>query len=836
MAEAELQIPGVVDLEAVRVGGDAIVYRARQPTIDRWVAVKILNESDEATRRRFDREQKAMGRLSRHPGVVTVYETGYLEDGRPYLVMPWIDAGSLQDRIDTDGPWPLPEAVEAIGRVAETLQFAHDSGIVHADIKPGNLLIDNDGQLLVADFGIASISDFAHTRTSSTAFTPRYSAPELIAGDRPTPATDLYSLAATLYTMVNGRPPFGTGGDLVALADEIATTSAPPLGDEVPQQVEAAYQRAMSKAPADRHKNVREFAAALRQEAIPVDKSPPAERLGRKWLWVAAAAIVLILALSAGALLPSSSGLDQPDRTALDSQATATTPTTSATTTALSTTTTVPLPTTSMAPALTEPPAPTTTEPPALVELFADAEIQEIPVGGTPKTPVLYEGFVWLVRDDEGGDSTLLRLDAASGAVVDTVSFEGIVRGPAGVDGIAWVHNVTEGTLVGVDAAAGGIVDTIRISAGRSYAPWWQSQVYDILGGQELSAPVTAADGTIWVSLNGPAEVVRVDPENSTAASIPLFLDTVSSPVPGTGSVWIKGETVCFDGRSVELPGSSWELVGLEDRSPEVCTAVQRFDLETGTMEEPLPVGLLEEWIDPASTIEAPRCSVDDPSDCITGTTSAANFYDAFFPPDFLGRRPGDASGTSAILWDGEFWSGDAWLQGAVGFAKTGEHVGAFVCPRSDGVGVRIAVAGRAMWIVEFGGWLCAADGLERNPSTGEVCQLLGGRDACREAEWINPKGPVFEAPASFKLDEVEAPPFQPVPALYGSSIWLTLPDGALLMLDFDGDTEITIAASFTFSDGIGLPLVTPDGSVWVPSAGRVSRIVPAVTPGEFSG
>ncbi len=266
--ELNLGIAGIGDAVAVGRGGNATVYRAHQASMDRTVAIKVLDSSDATTRRRFDRERQAMGRLSQHQGIITIYDSGYTSSGRPYLVMPYFEEGSLQDRIDRDGAVPWEEAVETISKVAEAVDHAHQQGVVHRDLKPSNMMIDTNGNPQVADFGIALLADWAQTYTEQLVLTPAYSAPELLDGVEPTVRSDVYALAATLAALITGSPPFMTGtptGDtLLALSRRIAEEPPPDLTEfGVPKNVNSVIQRALAKDPIDRPESASRFAAEL---------------------------------------------------------------------------------------------------------------------------------------------------------------------------------------------------------------------------------------------------------------------------------------------------------------------------------------------------------------------------------------------------------------------------------------------------------------------------------------------------------------------------------------------------------------------------------------------
>ena len=264
-----LSLSGLEDVAEIGRGGFATVYRARQQPFGRWVAVKVLDvgAEDDTARRRFERECQSLGRLSEHPSIVSVYDGGTLPDGRFYLVMGFVPGGSLAARIGGGErlSWPV---VAAIGMVlASALQFAHDSGVVHCDIKPANILLNPDiATPLIADFGIATLSagDQA-TVTSSFSGTPSFLPPEALDGEQPEPRRDVYSLAATMHCALTGSLPFaGADGGLYALMKRIA--NEPPAGLErfgVPVQLAEVILRAMAKDPDDRPQTAALFGQEL---------------------------------------------------------------------------------------------------------------------------------------------------------------------------------------------------------------------------------------------------------------------------------------------------------------------------------------------------------------------------------------------------------------------------------------------------------------------------------------------------------------------------------------------------------------------------------------------
>ena len=229
-------IPGYQVGGVLGSGGFAVVYRCWQLRVGREVAVKVDNRVllSERDRRRFVREVTAAGRLSGHPHVIDVYDAGTLPDGRPYLVMELCPAGSLADALHRDGPMS-PAQVRDIGiRISDALAAAHAAGVLHRDIKPANILINHYGLVGLSDFGLASIMAVGGEQSASReALTPAFAPPETFRGEEPTVAGDIYSLVATLYALLAGRPPrFPAGPKDPGIATIIALHDQPV--DDVP--------------------------------------------------------------------------------------------------------------------------------------------------------------------------------------------------------------------------------------------------------------------------------------------------------------------------------------------------------------------------------------------------------------------------------------------------------------------------------------------------------------------------------------------------------------------------------------------------------------------------
>ncbi|MFI6772215.1 protein kinase [Nocardia sp. NPDC050412] len=253
---AELATAGFDHAEEVGRGGFGAVYRCTQGSLDRIVAVKVLTaDLDEDNQARFFREQRAAGRLTGHPNVVNVLQVGTTCSGRPFIVMPYYPHGSLDARIRRNGPLTLQEALRLGVKMAGALETAHRFGVLHRDVKPANILFNDYGEPALTDFGIAHIEGGFVTATGILTGTPAFTAPEVVAGEPPSPATDVYGLGATLFAAVTGHAAFErrSGEQLVAQFLRITAEPVPaPRDHGISEDASTIIESAMSSDPAGR--------------------------------------------------------------------------------------------------------------------------------------------------------------------------------------------------------------------------------------------------------------------------------------------------------------------------------------------------------------------------------------------------------------------------------------------------------------------------------------------------------------------------------------------------------------------------------------------------------
>src|SRR6476659_3936319 len=298
-------------LDEIGRGGQGVVYRARQKSLNRTVALKVIglgHWATEAHLKRFRREAEAAASLE-HSGIVPIYEVGE-HDGSCYFSMKFVEGGQLDQLVKRE-PMPIRRAVELIAKVARTVHFAHEHSILHRDIKPGNILFDRKGEPHLTDFGLARLieTESTVTRTLEVLGTPSYMAPEQAAGKNIelTAATDIYGLGAVLYQLLTGHPPFAGGTTYEAIKLLLETEPRQPrqLNPKVDRELSTICLKCLEKDPPRRYSS----ALALAEDLEHWLKHEPirAHRAGifthaRKWVRrkpAIAALIVSLVALAA---------------------------------------------------------------------------------------------------------------------------------------------------------------------------------------------------------------------------------------------------------------------------------------------------------------------------------------------------------------------------------------------------------------------------------------------------------------------------------------------------------------------------------------------------------
>jgi eukaryotic-like serine/threonine-protein kinase len=298
------------------------VYRARDEQLGRIVAIKVLADryaDDESIRERFKREALAAARLSGSPNIVTIFDVGD-SDGHPYIVMELLEGGTLEDRIKAGGAQDASDVLRWLDQAALALDAAHAAGVVHRDVKPGNLLLNGRGEVSVGDFGVASAVGLdSMTMTGTVLGTAGYLSPEQASGERATPASDRYGLGVVAYELLTGRRPFESDSATAEAAAHVhAPIPYPSEHSDLPPELDPVLRRALAKDPEQRFASSADFVAALREAlshaagttralaAVREDEYatavPPTatRRQGPSPLVWAGAAILGLLALGAG--------------------------------------------------------------------------------------------------------------------------------------------------------------------------------------------------------------------------------------------------------------------------------------------------------------------------------------------------------------------------------------------------------------------------------------------------------------------------------------------------------------------------------------------------------
>lgn len=302
-------------------GAMGAVYKARDPQIGRTVAIKMIltrglpPDDLEQYKERFFREAQAAGQMA-HPGIVTIYDISEHETGEPYLVMEYIEGATLDKLLSPKKGggmverFSLDKTIDIVIQVADALDYAHQRGVIHRDMKPANILITPDGKAKLADFGIAKMPGSQLTQVGQILGTPAFMSPEQFTGAAVDTRTDIFSLGAVLYWMCTGEKPF-PGDTITAIIFKVLhekPMSMQQLNPTLPSELDPVLSRAMAKSPDDRYQTAREFVDAL--EAVKVRRAAVSEDVGEATI-VSSSAIRLNT--SGAGETPKEEGKDEPE-------------------------------------------------------------------------------------------------------------------------------------------------------------------------------------------------------------------------------------------------------------------------------------------------------------------------------------------------------------------------------------------------------------------------------------------------------------------------------------------------------------------------------------------
>src|SRR5437764_8471364 len=318
-------------LEEIGRGGQGVVYRAHQKSLNRTVALKLIGLgpwTTEAHFKRFRREAEAAASLE-HPCIVPIYEVGE-RDAQCYFSMKFIEGGQL-DEVVKRTPMSIARAVELIAKLARTVHYAHEHGILHRDVKPGNILLDRNGEPHLTDFGLARLveAESTITRTLEVMGTPSYMAPEQATGNNRgiSCQTDVYGLGAVLYQLLTGQPPFAGGTTYETVKLLLETEPRPPrqLNPKIDRDLSTICLKCLEKDPQRRYSSALALAEDLehwlKHEPIRAHRAGIFSR-GRKWVQrnptsALLAACLVALAAAAGWIVWKSAFIRQPVTTGI---------------------------------------------------------------------------------------------------------------------------------------------------------------------------------------------------------------------------------------------------------------------------------------------------------------------------------------------------------------------------------------------------------------------------------------------------------------------------------------------------------------------------------------
>ncbi len=269
-------IGGYRIVEQIAAGGMGAVYKAHDPNMDRYVAVKVLPSQfagNETFRARFEQEMKAVAKLE-HIHILPVFATGE-QDEIVYMIMRYLSFGTLRDWIK-ESPLRFADAARITLQIAQALDYAHSKGVIHRDVKPSNILLDDAGNAFLTDFGIARMMEGTHiTQTGHLIGTPQYMSPEQSLGLVVSMPTDQYSLGVVLYEMVTGYTPYRAETPMEILRMHMTSQKLPPplsIRNNLPVGAEAVILKALAREPDDRFLNCVAFAEAFKDAVAGIEE------------------------------------------------------------------------------------------------------------------------------------------------------------------------------------------------------------------------------------------------------------------------------------------------------------------------------------------------------------------------------------------------------------------------------------------------------------------------------------------------------------------------------------------------------------------------------------
>jgi Protein kinase domain len=467
-------------------GGMGVVYRATDLSLSRPVALKLIAPElaqDPAFRERFLREPRLAASLD-HPGVVPIYEAGE-RDGQLYLAMRWVEGSDLGQMLRRDGPLSPEVTVSVLTQVAEALDATHRRGLVHRDVKPANILVDDDGHAYLGDFGISERGGGAAGAGGRMAGTLDYLAPEQIRGDDVAGRTDCFALGCVLYECLSGAPPFRRESEAEALW---AHLREPPPPLRAYPALDPVIDKALSKERDDRYLGCEEM---MRSAAAALGVAGPAAagRLSRAALLILAGG-VLLAAVSVAALVSSRGGGEEAQR----------------------------------APALD-----VATNSVAAVGA-RDARVElAVPLPGRPTDVALSNGTAWVSTVDS---TSVTGVSAHTRSITRTVPLAGRADAVAAGAGSVWVADGRRGVVSRIVLGYEHVTERYRFQPSpRAVRPVGR------LRGSRASLAVGA--DLVWLA-NGTRQVMRIDPRSGrlTRIAAPVPIDAVAA---GGGGVWALG-------------------------------------------------------------------------------------------------------------------------------------------------------------------------------------------------------------------------------------------------------------------------------------------------------